>query len=1473
MVEKTNDETYQNIDRPYDSFLERTLESSGSGNALPSTDTTTATTDPAANPNGPTETQPVKNDGALGDVWITNFIRSQNWQPKSVGFFIDGQTGKAEFTNVYISGEIIALSGLIGGFTIGATDLSVTDGLNTTIFSSGSIAFAAGPTGFPTVTITQAGVLTATGAVITGTLTATTGTIGGWTISATTLTSTGVILDAGNQRIQVGSSAPILIDGINKKIESDNYVSGPFGSGFHLDSNLLEVGNIAARGLLRSSVFQKDVISVVGGNVVILDGDVLGITMTVLDSATLTIKGDTTFVNGDILRMKDTTHDEWFQITSIASAPTYVVTRDMAGVYASNNNPAWPAGTAVVNYRQSGAGGVYMTASDTNAPYLSIFDHTGSPWSTVNTRLRIGNLNGYLGYSSDLYGIAIGESTKYLKYDPTNGLRIKGDHAELDVGATGFIKGGQSSYNTGIGFWMGFDAGGGGSYKFSLGNPSGDHLYWDGSNLTLSGSASLVGTLPWSSITNDGHKPADDATVGADWGVNLTNIPTTLGTPSGAGLYLSPTNLGYYNGSVWKTYMDNVGNFYLGGSSGKLQWDAGTNTLSIVGAISSSTLNIPDSVTANSFHVDINGNVWWGATVIGGATAKVLNSGAATFTNVTITGGSMLGTSIASIPNDSSTDISLLSYTHDLVFSIDNTVPATTVNWLGGTITMSNGRTFTISSGTTGVMAAKNYIYLDTTAATVLSKSTTVSTAMGANKILIAVAQNGSGQATYQVYGGLGGLKVGSAGINIANNNWTYTGAFSPSSSTVVAWASGTLKTSDGTSYSITGSNTGTMAATTYIYFDLGTSSTVFQSTTTAATAIGDGKILIAFAKNNTNEAIYQVFGGSGGNNIDGSNIVTSSITSNELGAGSVTSVKGNIALRGWTQTATFSVSSATKVAWTGGTFTSSDGTSYTIASGDTGTMSNKTYIYLDATIPTPAYAFTSIATTAIGDGKVLIAIAQNDTNEATFMLLNNNSYNIDASNIVAGSLTANEIAANTITGSKIAATTITAANIAANTITSGQIAASTITAGNIVAGTITGTQIAASTITSGLISVSQLSAISADLGAITAGSVTINGGIASISSGGDAVFKSIKVGGSSRQYTLSNDGLFSYGDGADGTATCDGSTAVTGMSRSGSIYTMTRDVYFTILTINDGVTVKKNGYRLFVNDTLNLNGILDRNGNDGGTGGVGMFVNSGIASGGGGGAALSTGYLTGSLSGGSGANANPGAAGNGGSVQNSLGFDGNSGGGGGAGGTEGNETSGGSGGTATPSNVRLTVGVQLAWLLDVSSSGSTVKYTSSAAAGGGGTGDWAGPTFSASSTTGGGGGGGASAGAMMAVYAKNIIIGLNGRIRANGGVGGNGGAGSSHLSNGVYPGLRGSGGGGGGGGGNGGTIILAFNSIKFGNDPINVMTNIATYVTVNPGNGGVGGVGGFGTLSSGGSGINGSNGTAGRIYTFQLSL
>lgn len=103
---------YTNIDRPYDSLLNREMV------------TSTPVEGSTSSGNGSVEEQSVKSSGALGDVWIKSFIRSQNWQPKTQGFTIDGQTGYAEFTNVFVSGEIEASIGTIGGWTIGAAELS-----------------------------------------------------------------------------------------------------------------------------------------------------------------------------------------------------------------------------------------------------------------------------------------------------------------------------------------------------------------------------------------------------------------------------------------------------------------------------------------------------------------------------------------------------------------------------------------------------------------------------------------------------------------------------------------------------------------------------------------------------------------------------------------------------------------------------------------------------------------------------------------------------------------------------------------------------------------------------------------------------------------------------------------------------------------------------------------------------------------------------------------------------------------------------------------------------------------------------------------------------------------------------------------------------------------------------------------------------------------------------------------------------
>lgn len=90
-------------DRPYDNYLFRSDQPDTNGNV---------------------ETQPVKTEGSLNDIWIDTFMKSTDWAPKTRGFYVDGKTGYAEFANVFITGGITATTGSIGGWVINPTNLT-----------------------------------------------------------------------------------------------------------------------------------------------------------------------------------------------------------------------------------------------------------------------------------------------------------------------------------------------------------------------------------------------------------------------------------------------------------------------------------------------------------------------------------------------------------------------------------------------------------------------------------------------------------------------------------------------------------------------------------------------------------------------------------------------------------------------------------------------------------------------------------------------------------------------------------------------------------------------------------------------------------------------------------------------------------------------------------------------------------------------------------------------------------------------------------------------------------------------------------------------------------------------------------------------------------------------------------------------------------------------------------------------------
>lgn len=110
-------------------------------------------------------------DQIIADEIVANSITTNMLQANSV------TAAKISVTN------LAAINADLGAITAGT--ITVVSGGNTVALTPGATnAIIAGPTGSPTFTLTSAGVLTATGAVISGSLTATTGAIGGFSIGA-----------------------------------------------------------------------------------------------------------------------------------------------------------------------------------------------------------------------------------------------------------------------------------------------------------------------------------------------------------------------------------------------------------------------------------------------------------------------------------------------------------------------------------------------------------------------------------------------------------------------------------------------------------------------------------------------------------------------------------------------------------------------------------------------------------------------------------------------------------------------------------------------------------------------------------------------------------------------------------------------------------------------------------------------------------------------------------------------------------------------------------------------------------------------------------------------------------------------------------------------------------------------------------------------------------------------------------------
>jgi hypothetical protein len=220
-----------------------------------------------------TPSESITSGDIAGDLFVTQgFLRSKNYVDGVSGWTINAD-GSSQFKDIELIG---------GTISYGKTSFSDSTNAGYYISSAGFYIGSASDATKLKYTIADGSLS------LIGDITATSGTIGGWTIGATTISSTNIIIDSANQRLR-----------------SSNYVTGV--SGFTIEPNLLEAQNGIFRGQMMGSVMTYQEQSCVGGDFLGSNADSLASDITALDTSTLVTKNTSTFAENDMLKIQSRT--------------------------------------------------------------------------------------------------------------------------------------------------------------------------------------------------------------------------------------------------------------------------------------------------------------------------------------------------------------------------------------------------------------------------------------------------------------------------------------------------------------------------------------------------------------------------------------------------------------------------------------------------------------------------------------------------------------------------------------------------------------------------------------------------------------------------------------------------------------------------------------------------------------------------------------------------------------------------------------------------------------------------------------------------------------------------------------------------------------------------------------------------------------------------------------------------------------
>ncbi len=392
------------------------------------------------------------------------------------------------------------------------------------------------------------------------------------------------------------------------------------------------------------------------------------------------IGGTLTIVSASTTALSQSvSYDLWFNPTGSVTASIQFVSQSASSSISSVSSSV--SGT-IANVSSS------LSSSISQSKAAAISSSFGNLQTLAN-----GNFSGSFISDTTIYAPVIGGTTGYIsqlfKVGTAPSIYLDARQSPRKIFIGGAIPSGQTEYsgafnNSNTTVYM--DSSG----KFSLGNK----LTWDGNTLNVTGIINITSGPTYDSIAtaqstantaqstaNTAQSTANSAQSTANSAQSTANTAidriftdaagkiVKVAAPSGKGLFLSSTHLGYYNttdypSSPWRTYMNSDGDFYLNGAgSNGLTWNAAASTLSIDGNITARNGTFYGNITSNA---TISGGTITGGAIVGstlsGATGTftgTITAAAGTIGNWTIDSGNLRTANSRMILNPTAPSITL----------------------------------------------------------------------------------------------------------------------------------------------------------------------------------------------------------------------------------------------------------------------------------------------------------------------------------------------------------------------------------------------------------------------------------------------------------------------------------------------------------------------------------------------------------------------------------------------------------------------------------------------------------------------------------------------------------------------------------------------------------------------------------------------------------------------------------------------